>query len=89
MTEKEIVENTLYPWGGDFTIGDHTKNVAIVLLNTSYIPLVDVSIYGKLKTENIGIEKIIANIISNPYIRYLVICGEDIRGHPTPGYRDS
>jgi tetrahydromethanopterin S-methyltransferase subunit A len=34
-----------------------------------------------LKTENIGIEKIIANVISNPHIRYLLICGDDIRGH--------
>jgi tetrahydromethanopterin S-methyltransferase subunit A len=34
-----------------------------------------------LKTENIGVEKIVANVISNPHIRYIVICGEDIRGH--------
>jgi tetrahydromethanopterin S-methyltransferase subunit A len=38
-------------------------------------------LYGSLKTENIGIEKIVANVISNPHIRYLVVCGDDIRGH--------
>ena len=37
--------------------------------------------FFKLKTENIGIEKIVANVISNPNIRYLLICGNDIRGH--------
>ena len=37
--------------------------------------------YGSLKTENIGIEKIVANVISNPHIRFLAVCGEDIRGH--------
>jgi tetrahydromethanopterin S-methyltransferase subunit A len=34
-----------------------------------------------LQTENIGIEKIICNIISNPNIRYLVVCGPESPGH--------
>jgi tetrahydromethanopterin S-methyltransferase subunit A len=52
-----------------------------VLLNVSYTPPSTVAIYGRLKTENIGVEKIVANVISNPHIRYLVVCGEDIKGH--------
>jgi len=36
---------------------------------------------GTLQTENIGIEKIICNIISNPNIRYLIICGPESPGH--------
>lgn len=36
---------------------------------------------GMLQTENIGIEKIIANVISNPNIRYIVLCGIESRGH--------
>lgn len=70
-----------YPWGGEFTICSPTSCVAVVLLNVEYTPPDDVAIYGHLKTENIGIEKIIANTISNPHIRFLVVCGEDIRGH--------
>ena len=70
-----------YPWGGEFTICSNDGCVAVVLLNISYIPPKDVAIYGFLKTENIGIEKIVANVISNPNIRYIVICGNDIRGH--------
>lgn len=70
-----------YPWGGEFTTGDSKSNVAVVLLNIDYTPSDKVAIYGPLKTENIGIEKIVANIISNPNIRYLVLCGEEIRGH--------
>jgi len=77
----EINPESLYPWGGDFFKGNYQKNVAVVLLNSTYIPSMEVALYGKLKTENIGIEKIIANVISNPFIRFLVLCGNDIRGH--------
>ncbi|MGQ9680088.1 MAG: tetrahydromethanopterin S-methyltransferase subunit A [Candidatus Bathyarchaeia archaeon] len=36
---------------------------------------------GTLQTENIGIEKLIANIVANPNIRYLVICWRESQGH--------
>ncbi|HDQ16180.1 MAG TPA: hypothetical protein ENN45_03890, partial [Bacteroidetes bacterium] len=76
-----IMTNEYYPWGGEFTAFDEKSCVAVVLLNTEYIPPKKVAIYGPIKTENIGIEKIVANVISNPHIRYIVVCGEEIRGH--------
>jgi tetrahydromethanopterin S-methyltransferase subunit A len=36
---------------------------------------------GTLQTENIGIEKIVCNVVGNPNIRYLVLCGEEVEGH--------
>jgi tetrahydromethanopterin S-methyltransferase subunit A len=36
---------------------------------------------GTLQTENIGIEKIVCNIVSNPNIRYIVLCGPESPGH--------
>ncbi len=75
------MENGYYPWGGDFTSCKKDSCVAVVLLTTDYIPKNNVAIFGSLKTENIGIEKIVANVISNPNIRYLIICGDEIRGH--------
>ncbi|MCG2771289.1 MAG: tetrahydromethanopterin S-methyltransferase subunit A [Desulfobacterales bacterium] len=39
------------------------------------------AISGTLQTENIGIEKIICNVVGNPNIRYLVLCGEEVHGH--------
>lgn len=75
------MEKEYYPWGGDFTTCDSESTVAVVLLSIDYTPPSTVAIYGSLKTENIGIEKIIANVISNPQIRYLLVCGKDIRGH--------
>ena len=38
---------------------------------------------GTLQTENIGIEKVICNIIANPNIRYIVLCGPESKGHLT------
>ncbi len=75
------MKNEYYPWGGEFTECTPNGCVAVVILNVNYIPPKNVAIYGPLKTENIGIEKIVANVISNPNIRYLVLCGDDIRGH--------
>jgi tetrahydromethanopterin S-methyltransferase subunit A len=40
----------------------------------------EVAIVGPLQTENLGIERVIANIVSNPNIRFLVLCGADSRG---------
>jgi tetrahydromethanopterin S-methyltransferase subunit A len=36
---------------------------------------------GTLQTENVGLEKIICNVIANPNIRYLVVCGPESPGH--------
>jgi len=73
--------NKYYPWGGEFITCKDNSCVAVVLLNIEYNPPNTVAIYGPLKTENIGIEKIVANTISNPNIRYILLCGEEIRGH--------
>jgi len=38
---------------------------------------------GTIQTENVGIEKLICNVVANPNIRYLVIFGPDSPGHQT------
>jgi tetrahydromethanopterin S-methyltransferase subunit A len=40
-------------------------------------------IVGKTETENIGIDKVIKNTISNPTIRFLLLTGKDSKGHMT------
>ena len=83
------------PEEGSYLRGNDLSPAAVcVLLHTHYdkIPsylqeLVRTSIEsgvalaGYLQTENIGIEKIICNIVSNPNIRYLIICGVESPGH--------
>lgn len=36
---------------------------------------------GTLQTENVGLEKVICNVVANPNIRYLVVCGPESPGH--------
>ena len=38
---------------------------------------------GTIQTENIGIEKMVCNIIGNPNIRYIVLTGPESPGHST------
>jgi tetrahydromethanopterin S-methyltransferase subunit A len=38
---------------------------------------------GTLQTENIGLEKVISNIVANPNIRFLLLCGSESPGHLT------
>ena len=38
---------------------------------------------GTLQTENIGLEKVICNIVANPNVRYLIVCGPESPGHLT------
>jgi tetrahydromethanopterin S-methyltransferase subunit A len=38
-----------------------------------------VAIVGTLHTENLGIERIIRNVLANSNVRFLVLCGEDTR----------
>jgi len=37
---------------------------------------------GTLQTENVGLEKVICKLVSNPNIRYLIVCGPETPGHP-------
>ena len=38
---------------------------------------------GTLQTENIGIEKMVCNLVANPNIRYLIVCAPESPGHST------
>lgn len=41
----------------------------------------ELCIVGKTETENIGIDKIIKNTITNPVIRFLLVAGREPKGH--------
>jgi hypothetical protein len=45
------------------------------------VPSEHFNIIGTVKTENMGLEKVILNIISNPRIRFLIVCGKEEFGH--------
>ena len=56
--------------------------MAVVTLGEELeLPGDKVALYGSMKTENLGVEKVVANVVSNPNIRFLVVCGSEVRGH--------
>ncbi|HQA80004.1 MAG TPA: tetrahydromethanopterin S-methyltransferase subunit A [Methanoregulaceae archaeon] len=70
---------------GDFHAGDANSPVAVMTcgshLDEKGICDKGAAICGSCKTENLGLEKVIANIISNPNIRFLLLCGTEVKGH--------
>jgi tetrahydromethanopterin S-methyltransferase subunit A len=70
---------------GDFNSGDANSPVAVMTcgshLDEKGICEKGAAICGSCKTENLGLEKVIANIISNPNIRFILLCGTEVKGH--------
>jgi tetrahydromethanopterin S-methyltransferase subunit A len=70
---------------GDFQAGDSNSPVAVMTcgshLDEKGICDAGAAICGSCKTENLGLEKVIANIISNPNIRFILLCGTEVKGH--------
>jgi len=67
---------------GKYVVGDPSRSVAVCTLASS--DLVDrigarpeLAIVGRLYTMNLGLEKLVWNVVSNPAIRFLILCGED------------
>jgi tetrahydromethanopterin S-methyltransferase subunit A len=70
---------------GDFISGDANSPVAVVTMGSHLDEkgLCDAgaAMCGSCKTENLGLEKVIANIVSNPNIRFMLCCGTEVKGH--------
>ncbi len=73
---------------GSYIVSDPAAPVAVCTLGSVALapaiaaePPAGLCITGKLETENIGIEKIIRNVIANPYIRWLLCCGDEPPKH--------
>jgi len=70
---------------GDFHSGDANSCVAVVTfgshLDEEGICSSGAAMCGSCKTENLGLEKVIANYIANPNIRFMLCCGTEVKGH--------
>lgn len=67
---------------GAYAIGDPQASVAICVLTSDELYpelalLPGVAIAGRVVVPNLGIEKIIRNVVANPRIRHLVVCGQE------------
>ncbi|GAB6284617.1 MAG: tetrahydromethanopterin S-methyltransferase subunit A [Methanoregula sp.] len=70
---------------GDFHSGDANSCVAVVTMGSHLdeqgICDAGAAMCGSCKTENLGLEKVIANYIANPNIRFMLCCGTEVKGH--------
>ncbi len=78
------------PWPvitGEYEVGNPESPVAVCTcgshLKNSELIAAGAAIAGPCKTENIGIEKMVANVISNPNIRFIIVTGMEVKGHIT------
>ena len=75
---------------GNYIVSDPDAPVAVCTLGSVDLaiavaehPPEGLCITGKVETENIGIEKIVKNVISNPAIRFLLCVGNEPPRHLT------
>ncbi len=72
------------PIDGAYLVGDPASPIAVCTLTSTELlqPLAKVpgvAIVGQLYTANIGIEHVVCNVIANPAIRFLLLCGKESR----------
>lgn len=87
MAEKKEVPDGWPLVTGDYEVGDPQSCVAISSCGSYFHieHLQGIAIQGPDKTENIGLEKMITNVISNPNIRFLILAGAEVPGHVSGG----
>jgi len=70
---------------GDFHSGDVNSPVAVITMGSHLdeqgICDAGAALCGSCKTENLGLEKVIANVIANPNIRFALLVGTEVKGH--------
>jgi N5-methyltetrahydromethanopterin:coenzyme M methyltransferase subunit A len=70
---------------GDYHSGDANSPVAVITMGSHLdeqgICDAGAAMCGSCKTENLGLEKVIANYIANPNIRFVLLCGTEVKGH--------
>ena len=86
----EISSTSWPPIAGEYFILSDNQNCPVAVSTLSSVSLAediskikpeDICMVGKTETENIGIEKIIKNTITNPSIHTLLLAGRDSKGH--------
>jgi tetrahydromethanopterin S-methyltransferase subunit A len=83
-TEDPVERQGWPPLPGDFYVVRYGAPVAVCTLNSELLAVSlakrkpdGLAIVGTMHTENLGIERVIKNVLANPYVRFLLLCGED------------
>lgn len=85
-TEAPVGRTGWPPLPGEYEVLRYDAPVAVCVLTSGALVKeltraapAGLSIAGTLHTENLGIERIIRNVLGNPHLRRLIVCGEDSR----------
>jgi tetrahydromethanopterin S-methyltransferase subunit A len=85
-TEEPVERRGWPPLPGDYYVVRYRAPVAVCTLNSDDLTArlaaeapIGLSIAGTLHTENLGIERLIKNVLGNAHVRFLILCGEDTR----------
>jgi tetrahydromethanopterin S-methyltransferase subunit A len=95
--DRKLLENiagkiceTLIPIKHEYYIGRRGKEIAICTLSSIHLlenickssEVMDkILVVGRLLSENKGIDTIIKFTLSHPELRYIIVCGKEVRGH--------
>jgi tetrahydromethanopterin S-methyltransferase subunit A len=86
----QMKRNHWPPVSGEYHVVSTGAPVAVSTLasvalarDLAHLAPIGLAICGKTETENIGIDKLIKNVITNPTLTHLIICGVDSEGHQT------
>jgi tetrahydromethanopterin S-methyltransferase subunit A len=89
-TARDAADKGWPPYPGDYVVGDLTGAVAVCTLSSRDLAAAiveggqpHIAIAGRCDTENIGVEKVVLNLLANAHIRHLIICGTEAKGHRT------
>lgn len=86
----EVRENTMFPVVGEYFAFCHGEDCPVAVSTLASVALAEqlanlkpkeLCIVGKTETENIGVDKVVKNILSNPTIRFLLLTGQESQGH--------
>jgi len=73
---------------GEYVVVDRAAAVAVSTLASTDLPPrlaalrpPGLAIVGKTETENIGLDKVVKNVVANPHIRVLLVAGQEPKGH--------
>src|SRR5512138_1377182 len=85
-TDAPVARDGWPPLPGDYRVLRYGAPVAVCTLNSTALASdlgarrpAGLAITGTLHTENLGIERIVRNVLANPNVRFLIVCGEDTR----------
>lgn len=88
--EFRIVAEGWPPVVGEYVVVDEAAAVAVSALASIELPEKiarrgpnGLAIAGKTETENIGLDKVIKNVVASSTIRYLIVAGKESEGHLT------